>query len=355
MLSVLEYFPEDLLAKKAHELDGFLAGPTLIHLSGVETSPLFVSVLLHGNETTGWEAVKLYLLEFQQNNEPLPRAMSLFIANISAAKEHKRVLPGQLDYNRIWLAHPSQEGRMMSEIFQQMKEKQVFASIDFHNNTGRNPHYACINRKEHDFFQLAHLFSRTVVYFIKPDTVQSMAFSKLCPAVTVECGQPGQKHAVEHAKNYLQKIMALGHFTNQPLHAKDFDLYHTMAIVKVPEQFSISFEPLSEKTMPMKEVSQADIHFDSDVDRLNFTAMENGTRMAKIDPDKAVYLQAINEQGVDVAQRYFDYSNGEIRTRLAMMPSMLTTKEEIIRQDCLCYLMERIVLEEKSKVYTHDL
>ncbi len=344
MLTVLDYLPEGLLEKKAHELDGFLSGPTLIHLSGIEAAPLFVSVLLHGNETTGWQAVTQYLTEYQQGNKPLPRAMSLFIGNVSAAGSHKRVLPGQLDYNRVWLAHPSPEGRMMSEVLQQMKEKQVFASIDFHNNTGKNPHYACINRKEHDFFQLAHLFSRTVVYFIKPDTVQSMAFSKLCPAVTVECGQPEQKHGVEHAKNYLQKAMALEQFSSQRLHAKDFDLYHTMVIVKVPEQFSISFVPAS------RAESQADIHFDPDVDRLNFTAMANDTRMAKIDPDKAIYLQAINEQGVDVAQRYFDYSNGEIRTRLPVMPSMLTTKEEIIRQDCLCYLMERIDMEEKSKV-----
>ena len=133
--------------------------------------------------------------------------------------------------------------------------------------------------------------------------------------------------------------MALSQFNNQPLHSKDFDLYHTMVIVKVPEQFKISFATLSDKNG-----TQADIHFDPDVDRLNFTAMENGTRVAAIDPDKAVYLQAINEQGIDVAQRYFDYSNGEIRMRLTVMPSMLTTKEEIIRQDCLCYLMEKIEL-----------
>lgn len=340
MLTVLDHLPEGVLNKKAHELADFLSGPTLIHLSGVEKIPLFVSVLLHGNETTGWEAVKLYLTEYQQSNKPLPRAMSLFIANVSAAQMHKRVLPGQPDYNRVWLAHPSAEGRMMSEILQQMKDKQVFASIDFHNNTGKNPHYACINRQEHDFFQLAHLFSRTVVYFIKPDTVQSMAFSKICPAVTVECGQPEHQYGVEHAKNYLKKAMTLGQFTHQALHADDFDLYHTMVIVKVPEQFKMSFTTNT----------PADIHFESDVDKLNFTALKQGTRLAAIDPDKEVYLQAINEQGVDVSQRYFDYSNGEIRMRLAVMPSMLTTKEEIIRQDCLCYLMERIDMDEKSKV-----
>lgn len=338
MLTVLDYLPDNLLDKKAHELHALLSGPTLIHLSGQQRRPLFVSVLLHGNESTGWEAIKSYLQQHLSliMTGQLPRALSIFIGNISAAKEQRRVLDGQLDYNRVWSEHESEEGQMMAQILQQMKEKQVFASIDIHNNTGKNPHYACINRKEHDFFQLAHLFSRTVVYFIKPDTVQSMAFSKLCPAVTVECGQPDHQYGVQHAKNYIERAMALGEFTNQPLRAEDFDLYHTMAIVKVPEQFTISFNAMN----------LSDINFNTDVDKLNFTALKSGAHLAKISPNKNIFLHAINEQGIDVAHRYFDYSNAEIRTRIPVMPSMLTTKEEIIRQDCLCYLMEKIELEE---------
>ena len=335
MLTILHALPDGLLEKKACELHELLSGPTLIHLPGIQDRPLFVSVLLHGNETTGWEAVKSYLQKHPlQGKEPqLPRAMSLFIGNISAAREHKRVLDGQLDYNRVWREHLSEEGRMMAAVLQEMQEKRVFASLDIHNNTGKNPHYACINRKEHNFFQLAHLFSRTVVYFIKPDSVQSLAFSRLCPAVTLECGQPEQHHGVEHAINYIEKVMALEAFTTEPLKAEDFDLYHTMAIVKVPEQFKISFNS-----------SQADINFESDVDRLNFTAMNIGTRLARIDPQKKVFLQAIDEQGNDVAERYFNYDNGEIKIQIPVMPSMLTTKEEIIRQDCLCYMMEKIEL-----------
>jgi hypothetical protein len=32
---------------------------------------------------------------------------------------------------------------------------------------------------------------------------------------------------------------------------------------------------------------------------------------------------------------------GELLTRRVVMPSMLTLDERVIRQDCLCYLMER--------------
>ncbi len=336
MLKILDYLPEKILQKKAHELFELLDEPTLIHLSGIQSEPLFISVLLHGNETTGWEALKLYLIE--QENKQLPRSISIFIANISAAREHKRVLDGQLDYNRVWHNHPSAEGKMMTRILHEMQKKQIFASIDIHNNTGKNPHYACINKKQHDFFQLAHLFSRTVVYFTQPDTVQSMAFSKLCPAVTIECGQPEQQHGVAHAKNYIEQIMSMGSFNHKVLKEEDFDLYHTMAIVKVPEQFSISFDP----------AQPSDINFSRDIDRLNFTEIGIGEHLAKIEPGKKIYLQAIDEQGKAVDQRYFSYDNGEIRTRIALMPSMLTTKKEIIHQDCLCYLMEKIILTEEG-------
>jgi succinylglutamate desuccinylase len=53
-------------------------------------------------------------------------------------------------------------------------------------------------------------------------------------------------------------------------------------------------------------------------------------------------LVAIDEDGCEVTHRYFEVRSGELRTRRAVMPSMLTLNEEVIRQDCLCYLMEKL-------------
>ncbi len=51
---------------------------------------------------------------------------------------------------------------------------------------------------------------------------------------------------------------------------------------------------------------------------------------------------------------YFSYDNYEIRTRVPLMPSMLTLDSQVIRQDCLCYLMERLPLEEREGLRTKD-
>ncbi len=57
----IEGFPADLLDLPSGSLWHRLAGPTLFHVAGRHEPPLFVSVLLHGNEDTGWQAVQQVL------------------------------------------------------------------------------------------------------------------------------------------------------------------------------------------------------------------------------------------------------------------------------------------------------
>jgi succinylglutamate desuccinylase len=328
MLTELTELPAGLLELSADRLHELLDGPTLIHFNGRHPQPLFVSVLLHGNEDTGWEAMRRLLKSYQ--GKELPRALSLFIGNVAAARYGVRHLAGQHDYNRIWGAGESEEHRMMRQVVEIMRQRGIFASIDMHNNTGLNPHYACINLLEHQFLHLATLFSRTVVYFIKPEGVQSMAFAPLCPAVTVECGKAGQSHGTEHALRFIEGALHMDHFPDHAVAEHDYDLFHTVAIVKVPERYSFGFNSGSR-----------DIIFSPDLDHLNFRELATGTALAEVKCDEA-RLEAWDEEGRDRAERYFDCEDGQLRTRLPVMPSMLTLNEEVIRQDCLCYLMERM-------------
>jgi hypothetical protein len=56
-------------------------------------------------------------------------------------------------------------------------------------------------------------------------------------------------------------------------------------------------------------------------------------------------LLAFDDGGLDVAANYFAVRDGDLLTRQPVMPAMLTRNERIIRQDCLCYLMERLQYE----------
>ena len=337
MLRVLDEVPAGLLEADSTALADLLGGPTLIHLSGRRRPALFITVLMHGNETTGFEAVKRLLMPYRRggHERELPRALSLFIGNVAAARLGLRRLDGQPDYNRVWsggrTTGDTPEHAMMRQVVGEMARRRVFASVDVHNNTGLNPHYACVNRTEHRFLQLASLFGRTVVYFIRPDTVQSMALAELCPAVTLECGQPGKQQSVEHAHEYLQACLHLSEIPDHPVSEHDLDLFHTVATVKIPEHVRFAFQR-----------TDVDLCLVEDLDRMNFTELPVGTSFGSACGRSQVRLEVVDEHGRDVSGQYFTVDDdGELRTRVAVMPAMLTLDERVIRQDCLCYLMER--------------
>lgn len=329
-LTVLDEIPEGLLHAKASELHQHLTGPTLIRLQGKRKDVLFVSALLHGNETTGWDAVRELLLN---NKEAvLPRSLYLFIGNVAAAAEGLRVLDGQQDYNRIWKkGNKSAEGKVAAEMLEILASAPLFAAVDIHNNTGRNPHYACINGLDNKSLHLATLFGRTVVYFRRPDSVLSLALSTICPATTVECGKAEDSQGREHAKEFIHACLHLQGFPSHEVAEHDIDIFHTVATVKVLEDVDFGIEN-----------SAAKLNFIGNLDRLNFQELSSGTILAHINGGDIACLEAINEDGDNVVDEYFSYEKGALRFSTPLMPSMLTLDEHIIRQDCLCYLMERL-------------
>ncbi len=331
MLHVIETIPEGLLELDATRLHELLPGPTLIHLAGRRPKPLFVSVLLHGNEDVGWLAAR-ELLRAHRDRE-LPRALSLFIGNVQAARYRQRFLDGQPDYNRIWEevpgSPPTPERTMAENVVNMMKQRGLFGCIDIHTNTGINPHYACMRRLDHRFFHLAVLFSRTVVYFAKPDGVLVEAFSDVCPAVTIECGHSGDERGVEHAFEYMHACLNLAEIPRHPVAAHDIDLFHTVAIVKIPRDVTFGFD-----------ASDVDIRLAENLDRLNFRELPADTAIGWIKPGSHARLEVWDEIGRDVGERYLRVVNGEIRTAIPLMPSMLTVNKRAIRQDCVGYLME---------------
>jgi succinylglutamate desuccinylase len=333
MLQELEHIPTGLLELGATRLESALGRPTLIHLKGRREPPLLVSVLTHGNETTGWEAVRQLLAPYSVSGQALPRSLSLFISNVSAAAVGLRRLDAQPDYNRVWPGcedSGTPEHAMMQQVLDSMLQRGVFASVDVHNNTGLNPHYACVNVIDNRFLHLATLFGRTVVYFIRPCGVQSMAMARHCPAVTLECGKVGHEYGVEHARDYLSACLHLAEHPEHPVAGHDIDLFHTVAIVKVPETVSFGFGD-----------DGSDIVLAEDLDHLNFRELPRGTTLGRVNGPNGTCLTACDERGQDVSERYFSVEEGELRLRLPVMPSMLTKDQRVVRQDCLCYLMER--------------
>ena len=87
MIKLDEIFevPKGLLEiNDARELYRVLPNPTLMYLEGHHREPLFVTVLLHGNEDTGLLAIQRIIQKY--SGKKLPRSIIVFFGNISAAK-----------------------------------------------------------------------------------------------------------------------------------------------------------------------------------------------------------------------------------------------------------------------------
>ncbi|KPK49591.1 MAG: peptidase M14 [Thiotrichales bacterium SG8_50] len=333
-LNTLDRVPEALYTARPEALEDLLGGPTLLHLPGRRPAPLFVSLLLHGNESTGLHALQRVLQSFGAST--LPRALSVFIGNVAAARFGLRRLDGQPDYNRIWPGSPvtgCDEAAVLAEVVAQMQSRDVFASIDVHNNTGLNPHYACVNRLETPFLHLATLFARTVVYFTEPAGVQSAAFASLCPAVTVECGKPDSPGSATHAAEFISAALHLAEFPRHPIAAHDLDLYHTVATVKIPDTVTLSFDG-----------EPADVMFVPELDHLNFRDLPAGTALAQVRDGHREPLWIPDADGGNRWRDFLQVRAGRLELTRALMPSMLSRDARVVRQDCLCYFMERLPL-----------
>lgn len=334
MLNVCDGLPPGFLDVSPGALIEQLKSPTLFHLPGQTAEPLFVSVMLHGNEPAGLYAIQKLLRRYK--DQTLPRALSVFVGNVYAAHHGKRYLPGQPDYNRIWCTGRGEEHEMTQRVLYEMRQRRVFAGIDVHNNTGRNPHYGIIAKDRRAHIQLARGFAQTVVYATYPDTTCTVAFSELCPAVTIEAGMPDDKSGVEQAYEFIDAC--LRHDRDMSGTMSNADLYHTVAVVKVSQECSFGFQD-----------DDVDLEFVEDLDRFNFTELAPGVMFGRARTNSSACLRVINNHGVEVKSTYFETDEqGSIRTTRPLMPAMLTTDRDIIGMDCLCYLMERMRFHENG-------
>jgi hypothetical protein len=220
----------------------------------------------------------------------------------------------------------------MAEVHAIMARRGLFASIDIHNNTGLNPHYGVVNRLDRATLHLALLFSRTVVWFRGMPGSQTSAFTPLCPSVALECGQPGHAANEAAAARFIEACLHLTEFPSQGVRESDMDLYHTLALVRLREQVSFGFGD-----------DHVDVDFDPQLDHMNFRELDAGAVFGRT--RHPAPLDARDESGRDVAAEFFTTAGGLLRLRRPAMPAMLTLDARVVRQDCLCYLMERVPAE----------
>lgn len=327
-LNLLTELPKGFFEIKSQNIKKIFPKPSLIYLKGSKQEPLFISILLHGNEYSGLIIMQNILKKYVDN---LPRPIWLMIANVNAAEKNCRYLEGQVDFNRAWPSTLMQENattRLMQETFDIVSKDGLFAFVDIHNNTGISPHYSCITNVNKDNMYLAALFNHFAITFKWPKGVSTMAFDNICPAVILECSKPGNTVAIEHAVSLIDGLLHLDHFPKKTFSEHDLQLVETFATIKVSNGVSFDFG-INENV---------DLYFDFNFEKLNFSEIKKGTVIAHTKVTKP--LIALNQKGKDIADEVFSIKNNKVYVNKTYIISMITSEKKIIAQDCLCYLLE---------------
>jgi len=303
--------------------------PTLIEIEGDDPQPLFLSTLLHGNETTSF-AVLRHLASRYATARPR-RSLMIFVGNVAATEAGLRHLPGEPDFNRIWADGPTPAHGLARTVTTIAREARPFASIDIHNNTGANPLYGCVNALRPADLHLAGAFAPVGVYYQNPPTTQSIAFSHFCPAVTIECGLSGNRDGEKAAIRLVEHTLSLGSFPDDPPEDGHMRLFETIGRVILTKPIIVGFGA----------GAGPDLAIHGTPESLNFTAQPKGTVFATNRTGTSP-LAIVDEHGTDLTDHFLAYRDNAIVLKRDLVPAMLTTDEHIIREDCLCYFMERI-------------
>ncbi|MCY4512313.1 MAG: succinylglutamate desuccinylase/aspartoacylase family protein [Bdellovibrionales bacterium] len=332
-LQILKHIPEGFLNIKPRDIIKLISSPTIFHLKGKEEPPLFISLLLHGNEFSGLIILQEILKKYEKD---LPRNLIIFIGNPKACAQGVRHLEDQPDFNRIWNKEHSSEYPLTGSVLEYVKKNKIYAAVDIHNNTGENPLYACISKKDLDFIKLAQSFSENIVYFTRPHSVLSQALSLIAPSLVIECGLPGYSQGITTGVQFIEKLLN----SQESWKKEEIQIpyvYSTYATLLIDSDSEISFE--SQLVLKKGQLCLSD-----QIDQLNLKEVPVGTILGKVNNFNPFKL--IDNKGQDVFNQFFSIINNNWIVKASFIPSMFTKDTRIAKSDCLGYVMQKISITD---------
>ncbi len=305
-------FDEKFLNVEACELHRYLSGATVFDLRREGVQPFFVSTLLHGNETSGWDAVRRFISDCST------ASIVLFIGNVHAAAQNMRHLPHEVDFNRIWQQQP-----WHSELNNLLENYKPWCGIDIHNNSGPNPHYSVVTDSQVSTLSLATLFSNKVIFTDHTLDILAHSVSSYCPALTIETGTVDDPASEQRAYDFLMRLNDLGSVPNT-LQCEP-STYATVGIVKVEHEngslddfpeFDKSLQQMSFKTLP------AGSPF--------INCLPSGWRVNVLDP----------AHDLDLTHDFLEFRERRAILKRDVVMSMFTHAPLLAIQDCVCYFLK---------------
>lgn len=323
---------EGLLDLRPDELLQALQRPTLVRVPGDgDQPPRAVATLLHGDESTGYEAI----LRVLKRRRTYPFDLYVLIGNVRAALAEAgfahRFLDHQEDFNRVWgLDDPTTQMRRAADgILTILRAAGIESLVDIHNNTGNNPFYAIVTRERPETLNLATQFTTTVLRWNLDAHTLMEALQDDCASIAVECGLPGRPESLAFAVDGLRRFLGAGPLEGGRV-LRDYDMLGGLRKVTVRPEVAFSFDGSLGADLDFVIVEEADVH--------NFMEVPVGHVIGRVHRGGALPVRATDADGKDVTAEHFEVIDGAVVTTRAVTPVMMTRTVEAARKDCLFYL-----------------
>jgi hypothetical protein len=142
--------------------------------------------------------------------------------------------------------------------------------------------------------------------------------------------------------DYVERAMNLAEV---PTATPDvFSLYRTRVRVHVRDGVEFRFE--GDEQRPG---SEAALTLTGGIEAVNFHELALGTVFGTSDRPVTDVFQVLDGEHQDVTGTFFVQEGGQIMLRESVVPAMYTTDPYVVRQDCLCYFMERMDLAQSER------
>jgi len=324
--------PDELLDADELTLLRALGCPTLIRVPGVGTDPpRAIATLLHGDESTGLQAVHRILRRRRSYTFDLYVVIGNVQAALAAPGFAHRYLDGQEDMNRIWGMHdPTTEQRQAADaILARLIAAEPESLVDVHNNTGDNPFYAIVTQDRAEVFNLATLFTTTLLRWDLLVNTLMEALHDTCPSIAVECGLPGRPESLAFAVDGMRRYLGAPPL-RRDAQARDHDLLGELRKVTVAPEVRFRFGGELDGEVDLVLAADGDVH--------NFAEVPAGHVLGRVRPEIGMPVRIHDADGRDVTDAHLALVDDRLVLTERSTPVMMTRTVAAARQDCLFYL-----------------
>lgn len=312
-----------------------LGGPSWWVVPGRDRSRCrVVNTLLHGNEPSGFRAVRTWLASGVTPAVDAAFSLCSVDAALGPPLFGHRALPGHRDANRCFFPpFEAPDGERARALLERLDRVRPEALVDLHNTTGHTPAYGVGTRLDPDVVGLTALFADRMMHSdLRLGTLVEALHARL-PSVVIECGRAGDPVADATALAGIERFLLLEDLTSVRAAAERVEVLWRPIRVHIAEPASLAFAdaPVPGATLTVR----------TDVDQHNFGTLAPGALLGWIAPGAGWPLCAFGSDDGDLSRELFEERGHELVVRREMVPVMMTNSAAMAKQDCLFYALER--------------